>query len=144
MKNTILKSIKSMTLIGFFMLIVWACQDENIDKLDSKTQASTAAQDNSQIVATTQEVMNITANAFTAKGLTGGRVAHGDHDDDDNDDNDNGDDNNNPGECKPSISGTFSLDRTHPDSLIYSGTFIIDFGDGSSCSDSTNIRKGKV
>jgi hypothetical protein len=139
MKNTLLKSIKSMTLIGFFMLIVWACQDENIDKLDSKTQASNAAQDNSQIVATTQEVMNITANAFTARGLTGGRVAHGDHDDDD-DDNDN----NNSGECKPSISGTFSLDRTHPDSLIYSGTFIIDFGDGSSCPDSTNIRKGKV
>jgi len=130
-----------MTFIGFCMLIVWACQNEIADKPDSKMQASNAAEDNSKIVATTQEVMNITANAFASKGLTGGRIAGHDHgDDDDDDDNDDNDTN----ECKPSISGTFNLDRTHADSLIYSGTFIIDYGDGSTCSDSTNIRKGKI
>lgn len=143
MKTTFLKSIKSITFIGFCMLMAWACQNENIEQPDAKTQASTTAQDNSLIVATTQDVMNITANALAAKGLTGGRVA-GHHDGDDEDEDDDDDNDNDDRECKPSVSGTFSLDRTHTDSLIYSGKFIIDFGDGSSCPDSTNIRKGKV
>ncbi len=139
MKNALLKSVKSMAFIGFFALIAWACQDDNASELTSKTQSSNAAQDNSKIVAVTQDVMNITADAFASKGLTGGRVA-GNHDGDDNDD----DDDNDSRGCQPSISGSFNLDRTHPDSLIYTGTFIIDFGDGSTCSDSTHIRKGKV
>jgi len=46
--------------------------------------------------------------------------------------------------CQPSISGTFSIDKSHTDTLIYSGSLAIDYGTGTVCKDSTEIRKGKL
>ena len=139
MKKALFKSIKSTAIIGFFILTIWACQNDDTVDFSSKTQSSTTAEDNAKIVAATEDVMNITANAFTSQGLTSGRMA-GNHDGDDNDNNSDEDSDG----CKPSVSGSFNLDRTHLDSLIYSGTFTIDFGDGSTCADSCHVRKGKV
>jgi len=104
-----------------------------------------AAKDNAQIVAATKTVMNITAGAMGQKGVMGGRITDGDHPDDGNHpgEGDNEDDNDETG-CKPSIKGTFSLDTTHTDSLIYSGSVTIDYGDGSTCKDSTHRRTGKI
>ena len=136
--KTFLKFSKPMLWVGFFMLTMWACQNENADEPSMKTQSVTTARDNSQIVAATEDVMNITADAFNSEGFSSGRIAGDHHDDGDDDDNDDS------GKCHPSVSGTFDLDRSHPDSLVYSGTLTIDFGDASTCGDSTHIRRGKI
>lgn len=163
MKKLLVKSLGSFLWISLISLILGACQNEDVDPLTSKEQSEKAAKDNSQIVAVTEEVMDITDGIWSSRDFSGGRTAGGDHGDDDNEgDGDNedqhgdGDHNDDDNEdhhgdgdhdsrgCKPSVSGSFNLDRSHPDSLIYTGTFIVDFGDGSTCEDSTHIRKGKV
>jgi len=155
MKNLLIKSLGSFLWISLICLILGACQNEDVDQLTSKEQSEKAAKENSQAVAVTEEVMDITDGIWSSRGFSGGRTAggddgEGDHDDDDDDgDDDDKEDHHGDGDhdsrgCKPSISGSFNLDRSHEDSLIYTGTFVVDFGDGSSCEDSTHIRKGKV
>ena len=133
-------SFRSFIWIAFYVAFMWACQKENISKNPSPAQAKLAAEDNAQIVAATQEVMSITAGAMGQENVMGGRIADGDHPDGDHQGED-ADDNRG---CKPSIKATFSLDNSHTDSLIYSGSFTIDFGDGSTCMDSTHMRTGKI
>ncbi len=91
----------------------------------------------------TQAVMSITAGAMGQKGVLGGRTMDGDQpgegdqpEEGDNDEDETG--------CKPSIKSAFSLDTSHTDSLIYSGSITIDYGDGSTCTDSTHRRTGKI
>lgn len=133
-----LKLLSPALWAALFILAMWACQNENAEEPSVNASATTSAQDNTQIVAVTEDVLDITADGLTSEGFAGGRIA-GDHEDDDDNDGTNG-----GGNCHPSISGTFDLDKTDPDSLIYTGTVTIDFGDGSSCEDSTHVRKGKI
>ncbi|HEY5822886.1 MAG TPA: hypothetical protein VIT44_00880 [Cyclobacteriaceae bacterium] len=82
------------------------------------------------MVATAQEVLNITSGAFAEQGVTSGRkLSEGRTE---------------TGGCKPSVSGSFNLDNSHPDSLIYSGTITVDYSDGSSCPDSVKRQTGKI
>lgn len=136
----VLKPLKNLKWIALFSVILWACQDdsERISPEEATQQSGTTARDNAEIIAATQGAMEITADVFEDEGIsngragsssTSGRIQHGGHRDEEG--------------CLPSISGSFDLDRSHSDSLIYSGTLIIDYGDGSTC-DSTNVRKGKI
>jgi len=151
MKRSIRKFMGSLLWIALFAMILGACQNDDVNPLTTQENASASARENSQIVAVTEEVMDITDGIFVSRGFTGGRIADGgpgddgdDEDEDDGDDNDHGDNHHDSRGCKPSISGSFNLDRSHPDSLIYTGTFVVDYGDGSTCPDSTHVRKGKV
>jgi len=139
MKTLQISRLIPSLLISLLLLIGGACQQEGVDSVKSKEQAAKAASDNTQILAVTEAIMNATEGIAITNDFSGGRTSGGDHHDDDDDNN--GD--HQSKKCRPSISGSFSLDRSHTDSLIYSGVFIIDFGDGSSC-DSANVRKGKV
>jgi hypothetical protein len=148
MKRSIRKFIGALTWIAGFVLILGACQNDDVNPLTTKQNASLSAIDNSEIVAVTEEVMDITDGIFISRGFSGGRTAdggpgHDDHADDDNED-DHGDKHYDSRGCKPSISGSFNLDRSHQDSLIYTGTFIVDYGDGSTCPDSAHVRRGMV
>jgi hypothetical protein len=132
-------SIRSLVLVVFYVVFMWACQKENISTTSSPAQAKLAAKDNTQIVAATQSVMSITAGAMAQKGVLGGRLMDGGHpgggvDTDDDDET----------TCKPSIKSTFAIDTTHVDTLIYSGSVTIDYGNGSTCTDSTHRRTGMI
>lgn len=139
MSEMILKPIKKLKWIAFFSVVLWACQEDSqtLSPEQAAQQSSTTARDNTEIIAATQGAMEITAGVFESEGISNGRaestsgrrILHGDHDD--------------QGGCRPSISGSFNLDRSHKDSLIFTGTFTIDYGDGSTC-DSTDVKKGKI
>jgi hypothetical protein len=150
MKRPIKKIIGSLAWIALFAVILGACQNDDVAPLTTQQNARLTAKENSQIVAVTEEVMDITDGIFVSRGFSGGRTADGGpgHDGDDDDqgenDDDHGDKHHDSHGCKPSISGSFNLDRTHKDSLIYTGTFVVDYGDGSTCPDSAHVRKGKV
>lgn len=141
-------AVRLLIWIAFYALFMWACQKDNIEKRATPAQAAEATLDNTQLVAATQSVMSITGGALAQKGIMGGRTMGDDHGDGEHEDGDHGDgkheDDDDETGCRPSIKGTYSLDTTHPDSLIYSGTIIIDYGDGSTCTDSTHLRTGKI
>jgi hypothetical protein len=139
--------------IGFFkwpvivVLIAFACdRNDEFTPAQMKERANQAAIDNAQIVTTTQDVLNVTSGAFAAEGISDGRATtggvinrttHGG--DGDGDDDEDRPDNN----CPSVITGSFTLDRSL-DTLTFSGSLSIDFGDGSGCQDSTNVKRGKV
>jgi hypothetical protein len=139
MKN-IRKPLQQLGCIALLSMAVWACQDDNnssnsgpMSQQEAQQQSNIAANDNNQMIATTQDAMSVTADAFASQGISDGTSSSGraiaQHPKD---------------KCSPSITGTFNLNGTDPDSLIYSGTLTIDYGDGSSCTDSTMLRKGKI
>lgn len=127
----------SVHVVGLATLVVvlaLACQNDSQNLLGVKMQQSTqAAQDNSAMIASVQDVVNTTADAFSSQGLSFGRFAgHGDGEDDDDDSL----------ECKPTITNTIKVNRISADSTVISGTFIIDFG--TACTDSAEMKKGKI
>jgi|SRR6186713_257303 len=140
MKDSMEKLFRSFLWIGVFVVVLGACVNDDVNPLTTSENAGLAAKENSQIVAVTEEVMDITDGIFVSRGMTGGRTAGGPGHDGHNDEDDHSDSLG----CKPSISGSFHLDRSHPDSLIYTGTFVVDYGYVATCADSANSRRGKV
>src|ERR1044071_4032684 len=119
---------KSLAVVAILLMV--GCQEDLIPKkLSSTEQAELSADDNAQTMIAIEEALDVTAGALEDKGVAEGRVKQGGSHD-------------NYG-CAPSINLTLNVDRTHADSLIYSGTIIINYGDGSSCS-STDKRTGKI
>jgi len=120
---------KSLTVIVVTLLMI-GCQDDLVPKkLSAIDQAELSAKDNAETMIAIQEALDVTAGAMEDKGVAEGRVKKGGSHD-------------NYG-CAPSVNLTLNVDRNHPDSLIYSGSIIINYGDGSSCS-STDKRTGKI
>jgi hypothetical protein len=138
MKKKMSRPLQRFGWIALFSVTVWACQDNDspstpVTSEEAKQQTNVAANDNHAMIAATQDAMEISSDAFAEEGISdgrttsGSRVAHGPKD-----------------SCSPSISGSFDLNQSNPDSIIYTGTFVIDYGNGSTCSDSTRLRKGKI
>jgi hypothetical protein len=100
----------------------------------TKAQTEMSAHDNSQMIAIAQDAMDVTGTALAGKGISNARYSS----------NQRTADNEAGMDCAPSISGTFSVDRSNKDSVIYSGSLTIDFGTGVYCKDSTEVRKGKL
>jgi hypothetical protein len=120
---------KSLIAVAFIFLLI-GCQEDLIPKkLSASDQSELAARDNTAMVIALQEALDVTAGAMEDKGVAEGRVKQGGSHD-------------NYG-CAPSVNLTLNVDRNHPDSIIYSGSIIINYGDGSSCS-STSKRTGKI
>ncbi|HEX5168931.1 MAG TPA: hypothetical protein VFW11_07140 [Cyclobacteriaceae bacterium] len=122
------------TFIGALIIasIMFGCNnDESLTPEQSKAKTEVAAQDNSEILAATQEVLDVTSIALLEKGVSNGRTSSG------------GRLSEHGFNCYPTISANYDVKKT-ADSLVYSGTISIDFGDGSSCEDSTKVRSGKI
>ena len=118
-----------IAMMALTAALTWGCSNNDKDQLTTEQQQQrsvSAAQDNGQIILATQEMMDVTAGAFAEKGITDGRKLSERTD-----------------SCIPSVSGNFNLNTTFPDSLIYSGSVTVDYGDGSSC-DSAHPRSGKI
>jgi hypothetical protein len=131
MKKTWIRITQQTSVIALALLMAWSCKDDdqNLSPEEIKAQSNASAQDNAQMVAASQDVLDITSGAFADQGVTSARESNGGRLET------NG--------CKPSVSGSFNLDNSHADSLIYSGSLTVDYGDGSSCSDSTK-QTGKI
>lgn len=109
--------------------ILFSCSDDlTPKKVSSEEQAKLAAEDNAQLMMATQEVLDVTAGALADKGVAEGRVKNDEHD--------------NYG-CAPAVNITLNIDRNHADSIFYSGSLSVNYGDGSSC-DAANKRTGKI
>lgn len=122
--------MKKALLVVVSTLIMISCQEDLVPKkLSSNEQAELSARDNAELLIAIQETLDVTAGAMEDKGVTEGRVKQGGSHD-------------NYG-CSPSVNLTLNIDRNHPDSIIYSGSIIINYGDGGSCA-STDRRTGKV
>jgi hypothetical protein len=133
MKTQFQKCVNRLSWVILFGTVAWSCQKDYVNhQVSPQAQTEIAAKDNTQIVASAQDIMDVTAGALAGQGVTDGsgssygRVEGGELD------------------CAPSISGSFNIDRSHPDSVIFSGTLTIDYGSGTACKDSTEIRKGKI
>src|SRR5882724_1819039 len=131
MKNV---SCKSVVQVSWLVLVfLGGCQRESIMKQSAEqimAQAQITAHDNAQIVSVTQDAMDATGAALSSKGINKGRFVAGRESNGDN--------------CASIISSSFTVDKSHPDSIVYSGSISIDYGDGATCRDSTEIRKGKI
>ena len=126
--------MNTMRIVGLVMLLiafVVSCQHEAQEEKQVQIQRSNqAAQDNSSMIAATQDAVSLTGSAFANQGIAYGRMEGEEGDNDDF-------------ECRPIVTNNIIVDRSHPDSLVISGSIIIDFGDGTTC-DSTHVRKGKI
>jgi len=140
MKKMMSRPLQRFGWIALFSVTLWACSDDGdksssapVSAEDAKQQSNVAANDNHAMIAVTQDALEASSDAFTEEGISdgrassGSRIAHGPKDN-----------------CSPSVSGTFNLNQSNPDSIIYTGTLVIDYGDGSTCKDSTRVRKGKI
>jgi hypothetical protein len=135
MKSTFLKLMVHVGWLAF--LVAASCQKENVNgptAASTQAQAEMTAHDNSQMIAIAQDAMDVTGSAMASNGISNGRYSADQRTSGHGMDMD----------CAPSISSTFSIDRSHKDSIIYSGSLTIDFGTGTSCKDSTEVRKGKL
>ena len=128
-------SLNSWRIVGgvlIIFLVVQACQKDglNFSGKTSVQQTIQTAHDNQQMIAAVQDVASVTAGAFSRQGITSGRIAN--------------EGEGNEIECGPSVTSNIKLDRTHLDSIIYSGVITIDYGTGLNCPDSIARRKGMV
>jgi hypothetical protein len=121
----------SLCISAILFSLTIACSEDNLSPEESKAKTEVAASDNSEILASTQEVLDLTSIALTEKGVSNGRISasgrlaeHGFN-------------------CYPTIRATYDVKKT-ADSVVYTGTIVIDFGDGAACEDSSKVRSGKI
>ena len=134
MKKNISNSILYVTVLSGTFL--FSCtRDKEVSPQAQNVNAVAMAEDNNQIILATQESMDAADGALTDQGVSDGSASTSGRFENSSSGWSN---------CGVTISGSFTLDNTHPDSLIYKGSLTIDYGDGSSCSDTTNIKKGKM
>ena len=123
------KAMRGTAITTTAIVFLISCQDDLTPKrLSSEDQSKLAAEDNAQLMLATQEALDVTAGGLEDKGVAEGRTKHGDHD--------------NYG-CAPAVNVTLNIDRNHQDSIVYSGTLSLNYGDGASC-DAKNKRTGKI
>jgi len=135
MKTTFLKTIVQISWLSLVFVI--SCQRESINNqapASMQAQAEMTAHDNSEMVAVAQDAMNATGSALASKGISSSNRQSSSNQRTSDFEID----------CSPNITSTFTIDRSHADSIIYSGILIIDYGTGSLCTDSTEIKKGKL
>jgi hypothetical protein len=110
------------------VLMMIACSSEDGESTDgSKLQGATKpyAMNSSQVLVLTQEALDITANLLSSEGISiGGETGS-------------------PEDCEPALSRQYVKDVTHYDTTIYSGSLVLNYGDGSSCTNET-VRTGSI
>ncbi len=124
---------KPLATSGFViaLLLTTACNRQEAVTPQQAAQATTTAVDNNRMVAITTEIADITQDGLISKGLieatpaNSGRSAR-------------------KSGCQPSVVRDSLRFSRSSDTAIYRGSISIDYGDGTSCSDSAKVRKGKI
>jgi len=130
MKNSVLSLIRQVGGVIAFSVLVLACNDDDNASMSTADQTSVDSKNNVAVTSTTQEVLSVTSGAMSSNNTTsGGRSANGRT--------------YSTNTCDPAVKFDFSINKNDNTSFDHEGTITIDYGDGSSCTD-TNIRKGKI
>jgi hypothetical protein len=120
---------KVCSWLYFFTLLAVSCKPDNEPGMVplSAQQQEQVAGDNNNMMASMQDVASVTSDAFLGKGIATGRVLNhrGSYID-----------------CGYSVTDSIRVVKK-VDSLMYSGSITIDFGNGTGCHDST-MRKGEI
>ncbi|NOT74110.1 MAG: hypothetical protein HOP08_04215 [Cyclobacteriaceae bacterium] len=121
----------ALASIALATALIWACNDnkDQLSPAQKQANAESTAEDNSQIIYATQEMMDVTSGAFAEKGITEGRAITGGRE--------------MTWGCNPSISGNFNINTSIADSVIYTGSITVDYGTGENC-DALQRRTGKI
>ncbi len=116
-------------------LLISSCQRDGFQPpvwyTSERSQVEAAAMDNSEMLSATHDIMDYTAGALAGQEVSGSGSPYG-----------RATGSSLP--CAPSIKHTFSIDRAHPDTLVFNGTLMLDFGTGDRCTDSRELRSGKI
>ena len=130
MNKSVMSLIRQVGGVIAFSLLVLACDDDSTNVTKTSDQTLVDSRNNVAVTSTTQEVISVTSGAMSSNSTTsGGRSANGrtQH----------------TNTCDPAIDFDFTVNSYDNNSFDHEGTITIDYGDGSSCSDS-NVRKGKI
>lgn len=116
-----------LLLISLLAMMIGCSSDEGSSTDGGKLQGATKpyAMNSSQVLVLTQEALDITADILSSEGISiGGETAS-------------------PDDCEPALSKQYVKDVTHYDTTIYSGTIVLNYGDGTACSNETT-RMGSI
>jgi hypothetical protein len=127
MKNQILKRFS----LGWWMLTILiigvSCEESFSPQPKTDLSIKAKASANAEMVASSQEIMDITSAGMINQGISYGRAA-----DDDNHNDDH--------LCGATVTKTVTLNNSLPDSLILEGSITINYGDGTNCQDGSDHR----
>jgi hypothetical protein len=138
MKISISDSLRKCGLVAIFFAIITSCQDDNdpssVTAEELRLQSTIATEETNDMVAIAQEAIETSSDVMEIEGITSGRSTesvtskkgyykhYG---------------------CDPDVTTTYNVDLSHRDTVIYTGTISIDYGDGATC-DPKHVRKGKI
>jgi hypothetical protein len=117
-------------IVFFVSLALLNCSEKEI-KLSHEqlyVRASSAANDNNQIITTAEEIVNLTGEVLTDAGISKGTGRTGGI----------------GRSCTPGVDPSYLTDHSHYDTLLYIGTMTVDYGNGNICPDASYKRQGKV
>lgn len=130
MKNSVMSLIRQVGGVIAFSMLVLACNDDDSTNVSKADQTSVDSKNNVAVTSTTQEVLSVTSGAMSSNStISGGRSANGRT--------------YSTNTCDPTVKFDYSINKSDDTSFDHEGTITIDYGDGSSCTDS-NLRKGKI
>lgn len=135
MENTIFKKGQTIQWMVFAMLVAVGCDSSNDATVTSEVktaQVKASVEDNSNTATVTQDILDITDDALSGNGISGGRLG--------------GDDSSSSGRtarCDAKIISDYDKVKTgEKNTYSYKGTITIDYGEGTTCNESK--RKGKI
>jgi hypothetical protein len=117
-------------LLAFFLLsfLFLNCAEKEI-KLSHEqlyVRASSAANDNNQIITTAEEIVSLTTDVLTDAGISKGTGRISER------------------PCMPVVNQSYLTDHSHYDTLLYVGTMTMSYGNGEVCPNAGYERKGQV
>jgi hypothetical protein len=128
MKKQILKWFSHGSWMLALVFISVSCEESFVPS-QTGLSVNAKASANAEMVAASQQVMDITSAGMINQGISYGRAADGDNPDDDH-------------LCGATVTKNITLNNTLSDSLILEGSITIDYGDGTTCEDASDNRPG--
>ncbi|MDJ1467753.1 hypothetical protein [Xanthocytophaga flava] len=124
--------VRLSAISGCFVLIwILACNRQHTITSQEIADAQTIAIENVQLLAIVKDVLDITQKGLLTEGLLKSNNSTNQH-------------TTYITECNPVMTSNYTNISHNGDTLTYSGTITMDYGDGSACADSLKTPKGKL
>jgi hypothetical protein len=127
MKKQILKWFSHGSWMLALLFISISCEESFTPQSKTDLSVNAKASANAEMMAASQEVMDITSAGMANQGISYGRAADGDDQEDNH-------------LCGATITKNITVSHTLSDSLILEGSITIDYGDGTNCEDASDNR----
>jgi hypothetical protein len=133
MKRSIFHISKQVSWIAFFAATIWACHNDDsgqgpITAKMAISETNPTAEENIMMISTAMNIKDVSTGGLQAQGVADGRISMTSAKASTLD-------------CGPALKVAFTVDYSHKDSVIYTGSLIADYGTGLTCS--PIIKKGK-